>query len=274
MGKISKFRKQNWKNLTFLFAAAIAWSIPSVCVGYVPPGGQILGFMSSNFSTFKSMVLVQTISMAGRERESAEPEEIQVKMWLKAPGFFHCEVMSNTGNAAYNKSGVDVGLGVYGIYHLLFMSRDAHLQADLLSHMGIDMNSVSLERHRESIVYRIGSPGEKRPVFFLEKDRFLPLEIAFCSRQHGVPSIISIRFDDYRKLERGWYPFRVNYFRDGEPFGTITVTSLEVNPSISTTLSPISLDDILPEETCAGREVSPQEERIDNIIRSLKQKYQ
>jgi hypothetical protein len=233
----------------------------------------MIGFMAANFSAFRSLVLSKTVFPPDLQIEGLERKGLQKKIWLKAPGFFRSEAMSTSGDSVFFAKDFEAGMPGHVIYHFLFMARNKNLQKELFRRMAIDLNFVSLERRHEKVVYRIGHPEGNRPVIVLEKDLFLPLEIRFCSEKDRVPVMLSIRFDDYRKLEKGWYPFRVSYFRDGELLGFCTITALEINPPIKTVLSPIPLEDILPETECEGREASPQEERFDSIMKSLQDKY-
>ncbi|MFC1884409.1 hypothetical protein ACFL2O_06550 [Thermodesulfobacteriota bacterium] len=274
MGLKSVMIREKTKLLRTCFVLAILFLATSgISWGYVLPGKQIIDLMSDNFSKFKSMIVVLSIRPAGEEAVEVESGLVQ-KIWLQTPGFFSKKVMGEKEDQDSLKVKIQGDIEDYPIfYHLLFMGRGNEAQTALISRMGIDLNTVSFTRKDGIIACRIGDPDIKSPCFILEKDRFLPLEIKCCVRGKTGPVMLSIRFEDYRKIEKGWYPHLVTSFLDGVPWFSCTVKDLETNPPITANLSPIPLENILPAASCAGREGDLQKERFENIIKSLKNRY-
>lgn len=259
--------------LTTLFLGALFGANPSECRGYLLPGEQIIGLMCANFKAFKTLVVVESFRTVYEEENGTEFKGRMRKIWLKAPAFFRSETIGESEGPATGGKGMAISGSAGLICHLLLMARDKQSQMDLLTNMGIDVTAVSLQRDRESIAYRIGGPGGGDPYLIVEKERFLPLEMRFCARGRNRPVLLTIRFDEYRRLEKGWYPYRISYSGDGQPLGSCTVNDLDTNPPIKDALSSIPLEDILPSAACKERDTPPQEERIDNIIKSFQDKY-
>lgn len=272
--KASLIKYRNGTLCTCLLLAILLLANPGVSWGYLLPGKQIIGLMSDNFSKFKSMIMIQSIKPIEPEAVKAD-EGLKQKIWLQSPSFFYKEMLMEEGGQDFSQTWMADGAGEsYLFYNLLFLNRGKEAQVQFISNLGIDIGSVSLIRKENLIAYRIGDPDIKSPCFIMEKDRFLPLEIKCCVTGKKGPLMLSIRFEDYRKVENGWYPHLVTCLLDGVPRFSCAVISIETNPSTNARLSPIPLEHILPAGSCAGNDEYPHEERLKSIIESLKNKYE
>jgi len=162
-----------------LLATVLAWAIPGKSAAYIMPTGQVIGLMSANFSSIKTMVITQTTLFPNTKNQEAE-RSFKEKLWLKSPGIFRSEVTTVTdgleGDAqktATRKTPAD------RTFRRLLMSGKKEEIMGVLDRMGIDLEVVAFDRFDGVIVYRIGDKALNTPKLLIEKKRFLPLFLSY-----------------------------------------------------------------------------------------------
>ena len=84
---------------------------------------------------------------------------------------------------------------------------------------------------------------------------------------------MTVRFDDYRELPFGWYPYEITYSLDQRILERYLVVDLQVNRPIEPSFFTRPLERpekaAEPEDTRAVSE----EDRLEEVIRLLEEKY-
>lgn len=231
--------------------------IPCKGLAYLMPAEQLVGMMTANFSKFKTLFISQSICTLNQDNEEAGIP-LEEKLWLKSPGFYRSELLTRSWD-----KGVD--LNIDRAFCLLLMANDSDRITGLLIQMGVNLDSVALTRVDGIIAYRVGDKIPESPRLLIEKERFVPLLLSYWLSGDAGPEIVTVRFDDYRKLGRGWYPYEIVYSVGEGMRQRYSIIRLQVNIPIDGPLSVIPEQRIIPEET-------PEEKRLEEAVEALKEK--
>jgi hypothetical protein len=249
------------------------WFLPGKTQAYLMPSEQIVDLMLLNFSKFNTLAISQSTQLM-----TLEDLEIQVvlheKIWLKSPDYFFSELTIQTNGRRWMGKYLEAERpSVDSLFRRLLLANDKPTILSLLSETGVNLESVAFTRYDGRIAYRLGDPGAKASKLLVEKDRFLPL--LFSYQRPGDPErkAVTVRFDDYRQVDGGWYPHEVTLYA-GENFEEqCIVTELEVNPPIGISFFEDHKERIrTPTESKTSHE-APEEERLKQVIELLKEKY-
>lgn len=233
-------------------------------LAYIMPSEQLLEFMIKNFSKINTLVIIQSTL---REQPSAENEIIQEQfkeqLWLKSPHFFQSRILTEEGTRSEER---DLS------YRRLIMAESQSNMEIFLRDIGIDLDQVMLTRLERTIVYQIGNNSPFSPRLLVEKKRFLPLLIIYPAS--GSPGkMATVRFQDYRELAKGWYPFQIIYSLDEQVKEIFTIQSCEVNVPINTSIfSEESEKSSLSNKEKADKP-KKDEDRLRRIIKAFEEKY-
>lgn len=202
-----------------LFVICIVLMANDNCYGYIMPSEQMLDFMAENFSNFKTMIIVQSTLQMSPESEKIFMEQIQ----LKSPDLFELKSLDRMADRTRLP---------YMAYRQLLIANTRTRLEQLLSMMGIKLEAVSLTRVDGVIAYRIGLKGDQIPKLLIEKERFLPLQIVYRMAGDTSEEVVTVRFQDYRKEGKGWFPFKISYSVDNKIREEYSIQNLQTNVPI------------------------------------------
>lgn len=192
--------------------------------GYVMPAEQLLDFMTKNFSGYKTVVLIQSTFQTADNNEKVFSEQIS----LKSPDLYSTKVLDRLGGRSIVP---DLS------YLRLLVANDETDIEHFLSSIGVDLQKVSFTRLDDKIAYRIGAKDPDSPKLLIEKDRFVPILLTYKLPGELNDKTITIRFQDYRKENDGWYPYEITYKSGENLVEEYTIQSLQFNvPVDSSTL--------------------------------------
>lgn len=232
-------------------------------MGYIMPAEQIIDFMAKNFSKFKTLIFTQSTQQQDEEAEG-DGRVFEEKIWMKSPSFFHSEVIDRDVERAAEPASA---------YRQLLIANNGQRLSRLLSKMGIDVRSVAFTRIDGQVAYRIGDKEPDSPKILIEKDRFLPLLLIYRLPGQIFKESIRVRFKDYRKMDRGWYPFEIIYF-DGQRIREVyTIQTLRLNVPIDKDFFASPRAKVQPGEPQETPKGSPEEERLKDVIKKFEEKY-
>jgi len=242
-------------------------------LAYIMPIEQLVGFMAANFSNFKTLVVFQSTHLV--DPPSQGPEAVfQEKIWLKSPGFYCSEPVY--GSEGRGKEG-DVPVGGRHnpdmSFRRLLMAGDGRTILALLSEMGVNLGSVTFSRFDGVIVYHIGDTGIENPKLLIEKERFLPLLLSYWRPANSGEKMVTVRFEEYRKIKKGWYPYKIVYSAGHDTEEHHVIKDLQVNIPITQTLSIIPGPGIRSAEDPETKPKPEEEGRLKEVIEVLKKKY-
>ncbi len=211
--------------------------------GCIPPAPFIIEMMLKQLNLPKQMQVTQELRVYLESEQ--EPENLEQKVRYRMPGAVRSEIetgrlqrihLSNQGSTVTIVDGelVEGRKPWYECYNDLFVFYSRKSMVKHLSGIGIDANVSSLGRIDRELVYVIGSryPNERRPQIWIGKNSFLPMRwIVTPARESGEPPVQEIRYLRWQKVEKAWYPFKTEFYENGEKVQTMEVKSIETNPS-------------------------------------------
>ena len=223
------------------------------------PVEQLIAFMAKNFSGFQTLVIIQSTQQQDERYEVGEGSFME-KISMKSPDLFRAEVLDSPMGRLMEPDTA---------YRQLLIANGRERLMELLSKMGISLHSVALTRIDRIIAYQIGGKEPERPKILIEKDRFLPLLLIYSSSESFVSETITVKFRDYRKIDKGWYPFEISYSDGRELREDYTINTLQANVPIDPALFLRSG----PDQPSEQGQVPLQEERLRQIIRKFEERY-
>lgn len=209
---------------------------PSGGHAYVMPSDQLFGLMAPNFSKFETLVITQFTQLV-----NAKDQEVKMlleeKIWLKSPGLFHAQLLGQPEGLCMMADNITPGsLTSDMAFRQLLMTNSAETITSILSEMGINLGSVAFTRLDGIVAYRVGDVGPEAPRLLIEKERFLPLLLSYRLLGDSGHKMITVRFDDYRQLDAGWYPYEIIYSTGEESIERYYIFDLQVNVPIQSSL--------------------------------------
>ena len=250
-------KKQKRTGLLILIIAILSMSYSSMA--YIMPAEQLLGFISENFSVYKSVVLIQSVLRTTPDNEKIFKEQIS----LSSPDRYSTKLLDRLGG---RDNPPDLTY-----LQLLMANQPARLE-HILSAIGIDTKSVSYTRVDGEIAYRIGGKDPESPGLLIEKSRFIPLLLIYKAPGEPEEKIITVRFQEYRKESKGWYPFEIVYSESGGLVERYTVQTFQVNVPVDSAILQRFPELEIPEEEVPVDEESDNEEELfipEDLIRKI-----
>ncbi len=237
------------------------------------PAEQLLYLMGANFSSFKTLIIKQSIHVMSNDEHETE-KLLTEKIWLKAPGFYRSEVISGS-----EVQDIEDPLIMHGernsemFFRRLFMVNDPDSIMSFLSNVGVDIDSVFYTRFEGSVAYLLGRKSPESPKLVIGKDTFFPLFFSYRVQTQTETTLVNVRFEDYQNLDKGWYPYEITYLTPENVIERYVVLDLEVNPSIEGPLSEITAEvKMIFRESDVSQE-SPEDKRLRELIELFKEKY-
>jgi hypothetical protein len=259
----SKLKKGLKQGVSFLFIAILICVMTGKTRAYVMPAEQLVDLMTRNLPKFKTLVITQSTHLI-------TPEDLEVQMvleekiWLKSPGFHHSEMMDQTGDWDTGTNRVRVKRPSPDMaFRQIFMTGDKNTIMSLLSEMGINLNAVAFTRFDDVIAYRLGDEDAGKPKLLIEKEKFLPLLLNYRVWGDSGEKTVTVRFDDYREVVEGWYPYEIALFSGEDLEERYFVIDLKANIPVDPSFF----------ERNEEHQPPPDEERLREVIDFLKKKY-
>lgn len=233
--------------------------------GYILPAEQIIRFMADNASRYKTLVITQfTQQEKGDALEGKTFELFREKIWMQAPNRYHAQVLDED---RVRREVPDVA------FRRLLLADSPDSFMHLLLTMGIDLDTVSYTKVDGIIAYRIGEADPTSPKILIEKERFLPLRLSYWSFGTRAGALIDVTFQDYREVDKGWYPFEITFASDRWPDEVYTVLSILPNGPFDSSVFSSPMSGSRPDRPPEGEGLSDKE-RLKKIIQKFEERYQ
>ena len=262
------------RQYVIIFIIAV-WALvmPEKSKSYVMPADQIIDLMATNFSSLETLVITQSSQVLNPSNQEVITVR-EERLLFKAPDLFHVEIMGSS--VGQEKTGDDLRHdppGINMIFRRLFIAGNGETISAFLSNMGIDLESVALARFNGVIAYRLGGTAPGSPTLLIEKERSLPLLFSYRMSGQSEQYVVNVQFDDYRKSDEGWYPYRITYSAGEQLLELYLANNLQVNIPIEGSPSKIPLHGPNLLKGSLNEQSTSDEERFRDIIRILKEKY-
>ena len=255
------------KTIIGIFILSImSLGVPEKCIGYVLPAEQLVQFMAANASKFKTLVITQfTQQETGPSLEGKTFELFREKIWMQAPNRYHAEVLSE---GKVRREVPDVA------FRRLLLADSQKNLIGLLLNMGIDLETVAYTKVDGIVAYRIGNAEPASPKILIEKERFLPLRLSYWSIGTHAGALMEVRFQDYREVDKGWYPFEITYTSDRWPDEIYTILGILPNGPFDSSVFSSPMLRTRPDQPADKGEGLSDDERLKQIIQKFEERYQ
>ncbi|MCG8688876.1 MAG: hypothetical protein MI892_28660 [Desulfobacterales bacterium] len=158
---------------------------------------------------------------------------------------------------------LEKSLGEYYTDPLLY--RDYEVFTRVLTESGIDTEKVTFQRLEGKICYLIGQPAygsDEMPGLWIEKDSFFPVRYLVKKGNRTV----DIRYGNWQRVSRTWYPVETRILVDGILFAEIGVNQFELTSGASNQLFDI---DAVLQQYPRALEKGPENTAHDGAIENL-----
>ena len=247
-----------------LLVMILALSSHGICHGYIMPVEQLLQLMAANFSGFETQVTVQsTQSKDGSEK--SDSILVREKIWAKSPNLFHSQVLDEEQT---RKGKPDL------TFRQLLVSNSAERIMAFLETLGVDLKTVSFSRFNGIIVYQIGTREPSSSKIFIDKETFLPILLQYRTAEDADGGTVRVELRDFRKVDKGWYPFEVFYSADSGIEEIYILETMETNVPVDISVFVATHEERPSGQSQKKTEPNPSEqERLRHIIKTFEEKY-
>jgi len=268
--------------------ACLFWAMSGNAAGYVIPIELLIDKMQDRFSSFHTLIVDQTTQILGSP-EGEVADVFQEKVWLRAPGYYRSEIMGRSraekvsqpsptgGKEGSDKETVDAAVfrkpnRDTTFRRLLMTGKRADILASL-AQAGVDIDSIGVSRVDGTVVYRIGKKGPNQPRLLVDRTTFFPLLFSYLSSGSPQKHLVTVRFDHYKEVGSGWYPYAIDYTDNGANAERCFVLNIRVNPPIDISFFEAPARDH-GRPPSASTTIDPKEEdRLKEAIQAIKEKY-
>ena len=256
-----------------LLITSFLFAMPGGSSGYVMPVDQLIDKMRAKFSSFKTLIIDQSTHVLDPQDQETTMV-FQEKTWLKSPGYYRSEVTGRPqreGQVAYEVAETQGNSDT--AFRWLLMANDRDTIMTFLAQMGVNLESVGFTRFDGIIAYRIGDKGPESPKLLIHKESFLPLLFSYVPLRSSSQDLAIVRFDNYTRVDSGWYPYEIDYSVKKERVERYFVLNIRVNPPIETSFFRTTTEKTGIPQKPENDQDGQQEERLKEVIRLLKEKY-
>jgi hypothetical protein len=260
--------------LTVLAALWGGAGVPEGAEAYVMPSEQLLGFVANNFKGFKSTAILQSTRLMGSQGK--EPAiAFEEKIWVKPPRFYRSQIVTEIEEEGMSLEEIQASrFNIDPGYRQLLAANSRQDLSGLLLAWGIDQSLVSLTRLDGTVAYAIGDYKDgTMPALLIEKKRFLPILLRYQVPGRPGTEPVIIRFQDFRRVHDGWYPFRIDCFLGQELMERYLLLEAKFNSPFPS--DPFADSKANPASDSKGQTVlvSSEKGQIEGVIKAFKQKY-
>ena len=233
------------RKLRFLMLIALVVAVCSPLTGnaYTLLPSQVIELMTRRFAYINTLQITEITTI--KELDPKAEQVFGEIVYMMSPDSYRTEVAGQPRNRLIAHRGsrtlkIVNGMIVYDgesinfLHRLLFLNQDPGRLAHKLQRAGIDLYSVFLTKLEGNIAYSIGGNQEGNPRLLVDKQRFLPLLLAYDN--------VRFQFSDYREVaERIWYPFHISTSLNGTITEENAVKGIAVNPPLDPSLFDLPL---------------------------------
>ena len=275
-----------------LLITSLLLVMPGSSSGYIMPVDQLIDKMRAKFSNFNTLIIDQSTHVLDPQ-DKETTMVFEEKTWIKSPGFCRSEITGRPENLhkdgapappppgepvtrregpVANEAALEQGNSDTAFRRLL-MANNRDTIMTFLAQMGVNLESVGFTRLDGVVAYRVGDESPESPKLLINKESFLPLLFSYVPLRSSTRDMATVRFDNYRQVDSGWYPYEIDYSVETERVERYFVLSIIVNPTIKTSFFRITTEKTgIPQKPENDQDVQ-QEDRLKEVIRLLKEKY-
>ncbi len=211
---------------------------------YILRGPHLLELMTQQYGKSKSLMVVQKVLFYDAVSGKVIVEADETLRYL-FPDTFRSDSNSQHASRVQLVSGgktltvIDQKIvandeTLFDLYKDILLYRSRESLGKRLAAAGVDTSLTCLGRFEGRIAVILGSeqPGEGVSQVWVDKETFQPMRWVLVDGTDDTPGmVVEIRYNDWRQVNRSWYPMHVAIYKDGGMVREIRVESLRVNPS-------------------------------------------
>jgi len=211
---------------------------------YILRGPHLLELLTKQYGPTESLMVVQKVLFydAASGKILAEADETLRYVF---PDVFRSDSISPYASRLHLLSGgksltvVDENIvaneeTLFDLYKDILLYRSRELLGKRLAAAGIDTSLTCMGRFEGKIAVVLGSEksDERVSQVWVDKETFQPMRwVLVDGMAEGPGTVMEIRYNDWRQVNRTWYPMHVAIYKDGGMVREIRVEALRVNPS-------------------------------------------
>ena len=166
---------------------------------------------------------------------------------------------------------IGTALSPFDHYTDVLLYRDYDRLPPKLAEAGVNIEKVTFQRLDGRICYFIGDPAvdkTENPGLWIDKDSFFPVRYLM----HRGKWLVDVRYDNWQKISRTWYPMSVKIFVDGKVFAEISVSNIALQSGFAAGLFDVDrISGSLPHAEDAAREKTGHQGRIQALDREVEE---
>jgi outer membrane lipoprotein-sorting protein len=261
----------------FFFLATLGFQQVSLHA-YVLPGPYLLKLMTQNLGIANRLLVTQKLVLHD-DNPNMSADELSETLKFKFPKTFRSDIVSENIQRIRILSDRSVFTVVdgkisdepensYDHYKDLILFRSREILQERLSNLGVDVKVTSFGRFQGRPAYVLGAqyPDDTLPQVWLDKKTFLPFRWIITG---NATQNLEVLYLDWKKLNRTWYPMRIEFFSNGNLVREIHVQDIKVNPSFQADLFDIQqLKSLYPQDAPAEPKNGDKEE-LDEVQKTI-----
>ena len=266
------------KSLAIFFCLTILGFQYASLHAYVLPGPYLLKLMTQNLGIANRLLVTQKLVLHD-DNPNMSADELSETLMFMFPETFRSDIVSENIQRIRILSDRSVFTVIdgkisdepensYDHYKDLILFRSREILQERLSNLGVDVKVTSLGRFQGKPAYVLGAqyPDETSPQVWLDKKTFLPFRWIITS---NATQNLEVLYLNWKKLNRTWYPMRIEFFSNGNLVREIRVQDIKVNPSFQADLFDIQqLKSLYPQDAPAEPKNGDKEE-LDEVQKTI-----
>lgn len=234
--------------ILLLIAAVSIFAVP-VAQAFVPIPPHLVQLVVGKIKRPTGLEADQVTRVFTGAHEEKEAYEVKEHIIYSFPGKLRCETVSSFSPenrmVAVVSGGrfvkiVDGALesarrSVRDYYTDILLFRDRELFEERFEKTGVDFSSSSIQRYNDRICFVAGKPPQENAPsssFWVDKESLFP--VRYTVKDQG--RFVDIRYKNWQKVSRTWYPMRIETYLDKELFSVIDVESFSLETGFDPSL--------------------------------------
>ena len=124
----------------------------------------------------------------------------------------------------------------FDLYKDLLLFRSRKVLSERLSDLGVDISVSSLGKFEGQPAFVVGAeyPDKTLPQVWIDMETFQPVRMIIPGGSASYSTdFLEIRYLQWQKIGKIWYPMRIEFVQDGTTVRTIEVNDYQVDPDFS-----------------------------------------
>ncbi len=232
--------------IVFALSLAILVSFCTPANGYVLTGPHIFELMIEKLGQAKSLLVHQKLVVYD-ETGKKEPVNLDETLRYVFPETFRSDISSDKVHRIHivskdralvlmDQKITEKSETCFDFYKDILLYRSRPLLQQRFSFLGMNIFDSSLGRFEDKIAYVVGAqyPDETVTQIWIDKDSFQPFRLIIAPvKEKGCAGGLEVRYYNWRKVLKIWYPGNIKLFQNHVMIREIIVDNIEVNPDFS-----------------------------------------